>query len=123
MGADGLDQQVAQRPAVELELAEHVENLAAEGMARLLELLQQAMEYVALPGLLGHQVPQMAHLGLADAVDSAETLLKTIRIPGQIVVHHQMSALKVDALSRRIGREQRLHVGIVQERFLRSAPL
>ena len=54
MGAGGLDQQVAQRLAVELELTEHSETLVAEGVAHLLELLQQAMEYVALSGLLGH---------------------------------------------------------------------
>ena len=32
--ADGFDQQFAQRPAVELHFAEHVENLSAEGLAR-----------------------------------------------------------------------------------------
>ena len=74
--ADRLDQQVTQRFALELELAEHVEHLAAEGLAGLLQLLQQLAIDVAFAGLFGHQVPQVAHFGLTDAVDAAETLLE-----------------------------------------------
>ena len=36
--ADGLDEQLAQGLALELDLAQDVEHLAAEGLARLLEL-------------------------------------------------------------------------------------
>ena len=104
--ADRLDQQVAQRPALELELAEHVEDLAAERLAGLFELLQQRAIDVALAGLLGHQVPQVADLGLADAVDAAEALLEPVRVPGQVVVHHQVGALQVDALARGVGGER-----------------
>ena len=81
--ADGLDQQLAQRPALELELAEHVEDLAAERLAGLLQLLQQRAIDVALAGLLGDQVPEVADLGLADAVDAAEALLERLGFQGR----------------------------------------
>ena len=117
--ADGLDQQIAQRLALELELAEHVEDLAAEGLAGLLQLLQQLAIDVAFAGLLGHQVPEVADLGLADAVDAAEALLDAVGVPGQVVVHHQVGALEVDALAGGVGGQQHLHLGVVLERLLR----
>ena len=121
--ADRLDQQLAQRPALELELAEHVEDLAAERLARLLELLQQRAIDVALAGLLGDQVPEVADLGLADAVDAAEALLEAVGVPGQVVVDHQVGALEVDAFAGGVGGEQHLHLGVVPERLLRLQPL
>ena len=95
--------------------AEHVEDLAAERLARLLELLEQASIDVALAGLVGHQVPQVADLGLADAVDAAEALLDAVRVPRQVVVHHQVGALQVDALAGGVGGEQHLHLGVLRE--------
>jgi hypothetical protein len=116
---DCVDQQFPKRAAFELHLAEHVEDLATERIARLSELLQQPAVDVALARLLSHEVPQMASFRLADAMDAAETLLEPIRIPGQIVIDHQVGALKVDALAGRIGRQQHPHFGIVPEGFLR----
>jgi hypothetical protein len=52
--ADGVDQQLAQRASLELELAEHVEHLAAQSLPGLGELVQQPSIDVALPSLLGH---------------------------------------------------------------------
>ena len=117
--ADGLDEQFTERPAVELELAEHVEDLAAERLARLLELFQKPAVDVAFAGLLRDQVPEVADLGLADAVDAAEPLLEAVRVPRQVVVDHQVSALKIDALARGVGGQQHLHLGVVPERLLR----
>ena len=121
--ADRLDQQLAQRPALELELAEHVEDLAAQRLARLLELLEQRAVDVALAGLLGDEVPEVADLGLADAVDAAEALLEAVGVPRQVVVDHQVRALEVDAFAGRVGGEQHLHLGVVRERLLRLPPL
>ena len=121
--ADRLDQQLAQRTPLELELAEHVEHLAAERLARLLELVQQLAIDVAFARLFRDQVPQVAHLGLADAVDAAEPLLEAVGVPRQVVVDHQVGALEVDALARGVGGEQHLHLGVVLERFLRLHPL
>ena len=68
---------IAQRAPVELQLPEHVEHLTAEGLPGLLQLLQQPPVDVALPRVVGHEVPQMTDLGLADPVDAAEALLPT----------------------------------------------
>ena len=103
--ADSLDQQLSKRPAFELELAEDVKDLSAQRLARLLQFFQQLAVNVALAGFLGDEVPEMADFGLADAVDAAEALLDAVRIPRQVVVHHQMGALKVDAFAGGIGRE------------------
>jgi hypothetical protein len=61
----------------------------------------------------------MADFGLADAMDTAEALLEPVRVPGKIVVHHQVGALEIDALPRSVGRQQNLDLGIVPEGFLR----
>jgi hypothetical protein len=53
------------------------------------------------------EIPQVARLGLADAVNPPEPLLDAVRIPRQVVVDHQVGALKVDALTGGIGCDQR----------------
>ena len=64
----------------------------------------------------------MADLGLADAVDAPEALLDPVGVPGQVVVDHQVGALEVDALARRVGGEQdRDRPGRVLKRLLRLA--
>ena len=115
--ADRLDQQVAQALAAE-GLAENVEDLTAERLALLIQLLEEPLEDLALARLLGHQVPQVADLGLADAVDPAEPLLDAVRVPRQVVVDHEVRALKVDALARRVGRDEHQDVRVLHERFL-----
>ena len=92
-----------------------------ERLPFLLDFLQQPLINVAFPRFLGDQIPQVAHLGLADAVDSAESLFQPIRIPGQIVVHHQVRALEIDAFAGGVGGEQDLNVLVLLERFLRLA--
>jgi hypothetical protein len=116
--ADGFDEQVAQRLAVELELAEDVEDLPAEGVAGGFELLEQAVVDVAFAGLVGDEVPEVADLGLADAVDAAEALLEPVGVPRQVVVDHQVRALEVDAFAGGVGGEQHLDVWVVAERLL-----
>ena len=97
--ADRIDQQVAQRLALE-QLAEHVIDLAAERGARLFQLFQQAAIDLAFARVGGAEVPEVADLGLADAVDAAEALLHPVRVPRQVVVDHQMrAALKVHAFA------------------------
>ena len=61
----------------------------------------------------------MTDLGLADPVDAAEALLQPVRVPGQVVVDHQMGALQIDALARGVVRQQHLHPRVVPKRFLR----
>src|SRR5271165_3174914 len=68
---DRLNQEVSKRPALELNFSEHVENLAAKGLAGLLQFLEQGAVNVTLPGFRSYQVPKVAYLGLSDAVDTA----------------------------------------------------
>src|SRR5439155_1720806 len=53
---DRLDQQLAQRATLELQPAEHIEDLTTERVARLLELLEEQAVDVALARLIRHQV-------------------------------------------------------------------
>ena len=110
--ADGVEQKLAQRPSFELQLAEHVEDLAAERLPGLFQLLEQPP--VDVVG--GDQVPQVADLRLADAVDAAEALFQAVRVPGQVVVDHQVGALQVDAFAGGVGGQQHLHLRVVPER-------
>jgi len=120
---DRLDQQIAQGAPLELELAEHVEHLSTERLAGLFEFLEQRVVDVALARLHRDEVPEVADLGLADAVDAPEPLLDPIRVPGQVVVDHEVGTLEVDALAGGVGREEDLHLGVVEEGLLRLAPL
>ena len=82
------------------QFAEHVVDLAAERRARLLQLFQQAPIDLALARVGGAQVPKVADLGLADAMDAAEALLHPVRVPGQVVVDHEVrAALKIHAFA------------------------
>ena len=121
--ANGFDEKIAERLALEVDLAEDVEDLPTESLARLLELLEQLAVDVAFAGLLGNEVPEVTDLGLPDAVNAAEALLETVWVPGQVVVHHEVCALEVDALSRCIRRYQDLHFGVVLEGLLDLQPL
>ena len=112
--ADCLDQQVAQRLLLE-QLAEDAVDPAAERLARCLELLQEAVVDGALAGLAGEQVPEVADLGLADAVDAAEALLDAIGVPGQVIVDHEVRALEVDAFAGGIVGDHDQDRGVVQE--------
>ena len=121
--ADRLDQEVAQRAPIELKFAEYIEDLATERATCFFQLLEQPAIDVALTSLRRHQIPQEADLLLANAVDTAKTLLDAVRIPRQVVVHHQVRALEVDAFAGGIGCEQDLHFGKAQEALLCLASL
>jgi hypothetical protein len=103
------------------ELAEHVEHLPAQRLARLFELFQQLAVDVAFAGVVGNQVPQVADFGLADTVDAAKALFQPVGVPRQVVIDHQVGALEVDALAGRIGGQQHLDFGVVLEGFLHLA--
>src|SRR5262249_11103278 len=63
------------------------------------------------------EVPKVTHFGLADAMNAAEALLKSIRIPRQVVVDHQVgAALQVHAFARRVISDEDAYPRIVIER-------
>jgi hypothetical protein len=78
---DGFYQQIPQQFTLELELAEHVEDLAAKSLTGLFQFVQELAINVAFAGFFGHQVPQMAYFGLSNAVDATKTLLDAIGVP------------------------------------------
>ena len=51
-------------------------------------------------------------------MDAAETLFKAVRVPGQVVVYHEVGALEVDTLPGGVCRDEDLHVGVMLERLL-----
>ena len=120
---NGFDEQIAQRSPLELELAEYVEYLPAQRLTSLFELLQETTIDVALARLACDEIPESAHLSLPDTVDTTEALFQAIRIPREIVVHHQVRALKIDTLTGGVCGEQHLDVRIMQEARLRLSAL
>ena len=91
--ADRLDQQLPQGFVVKGHLAQNIKHLAAQCTPFFFQLLEQPLEHHALTGLRRNQIPQVAHLGLPDAVNAAEPLLQTVWIPWQVVVYHQVRSL------------------------------
>ena len=88
--ADRLHEQVLEARLLE-DFAQDVEYTALQSLAFDLQLLQQAVVNVAFTRFFCHEVPEVANLGLTDAVNTTETLLQPVRIPGQIVIDHQDS--------------------------------
>src|SRR5947209_17604579 len=95
--ADGLDEQLAKGAAGQGG-AEDVEDLPAQVAALLLQLFKEASVDLALAGAVGHEVPEVADLGLTDAVHAPEALLNSVGVPRQVVVDDQVGSLEVDAL-------------------------
>ena len=120
--ADGVQQELPELAAGE-HLAEHVVDLPVEGLAHLLDLLEQPQVHLGLAGVVGHEVPHVADLGLPYAVHPSEALLYAVRVPRQVVVHHQVSLLEVDALARRVGGHQHQDVRILGEPVLHRPAL
>src|SRR5581483_8749764 len=95
---DGLHQHLAQWAALK-QLAKHIVDAiaAAQRLPRPLQLLQKARIDLTLSRVSRDKVPKMTDLSLADAVNATEPLLKAVRVPRQIVVHHEVGAtLQVD---------------------------
>jgi hypothetical protein len=58
----------------------------------------------------------VADLGLADAMDATEALLQLVRIPGQVVVDHQVrAALEVHAFAGGVVGDQEAHLRVVHK--------
>src|SRR3546814_1386432 len=65
----------------------------------------------------------MADFGLADPVDTAETLFDLVGIPGQVVVDHEVAALKVHTFAGCVVCNQHQHVAVLHEPLDDLAPL
>ena len=51
-------------------------------------------------------------------MDAPEPLLNTVRVPGKVIVDHEVRALEVKTLPCRIGGHEDDHVGVARELFL-----
>src|SRR5579884_2665858 len=121
--ADCLQEQLAEGTILEGESPQNVEDLAPQCFPLLVQLLQQAIVNLALACVFRDEIPQVANFSLADAVDAAKALLQPVGVPGQVVIHHEVSALQIDALARSVGGDQDLDFLVVPEGFLSLAPV
>src|SRR2546422_470631 len=62
----------------------------------------------------------MADLRLPDTVNAAEALFDPVGIPRQIVIHHQMGALKIDTFACGIGGYHDRDIFVLREKVLRT---
>jgi len=77
------------------------------------------MKNVPLARFNRDKIPQVASLGLADAVDTPEALLDTIGIPREVIIYHEMcAAMQVDAFAGGVGSNQNQNFRVLLERFL-----
>ena len=111
--ADGLQHEFTQRLVLEAHPAQHIEDLPAQRNTLFLQLLKEPLENLALARFAGNQVPQMADFRLANTVNASEALLQPVRIPGQVVIDHQVRSLQVDTLARRVRCHQHQRLWIV----------
>lgn len=104
--ANSLDQQITEGSSLELELSKDIEHFTAERLSSLLDLFQKRPVDVTFAGFNRDEIVQVANLCLSNAVNATEPLLNPVRIPRQIVVHHQVSTLQIDAFARSVCRKQ-----------------
>ncbi len=110
--SDRLDQQVAKGMPFE-QLTEHVIDLAAERLPRLFQLLKEAAIDLALACVGSAEVPKVANLCLADAMDAAEPLFQAVGVPREVVIHHQVrAALQVHAFAGGVIGDEHAHLWI-----------
>ncbi len=75
-----------------------------------LQLLLQHFADTVFHGVFQHEVDGTHHMGLANAVDAADSLLQAHRVPGHIEVDDHMAELQVQALTAGVGRDQHPYI-------------
>src|SRR5262249_43602030 len=88
------------------DFANDIEDAPFQSIAHLVELLQEPMQNVSLDDRLalfrvgGDKVKDVDIALLPDAVNAAEALFETRRVPRHVVVNHQVAELEVNPFSR-----------------------
>src|SRR5258706_14025036 len=108
--ANAVHQQISQWAMFQSQSAQYVEDLASQRFSFLLQLLQKALIDFALARLLGDKIPEVANLGLSNAMNAAKSLFEAVGVPGEVVIDHQVRALEVDALTGCIGGDQNFDI-------------
>src|SRR5690606_21750686 len=75
-----------------------------------LQLLLQNFADTVFHGVFQHEVDGTHHMGLANAVDAAYSLLQAHRIPGHIEVDDHMAELEVETLTTSVGGDQHPYI-------------
>ena len=88
-----------------------------QGVADLLQLVEQALQNPALDRVRRDEVEDEAVLALSVAVDASHPLFEPIRIPGNVVVEEDVAELKVDALARGLGGDENLNLAFAELLF------
>ena len=115
--ADGIEEEVLEALSLE-DLAENIEHAALERLVDGFEFLEQAVVHFTLAGFIGHEIPEMADLLLADAVDAPEALFEAVRVPRQVVIDHEVGVLEVHAFTGSICSEKDANFGVGTEQGL-----
>ncbi|HBB17978.1 MAG TPA: hypothetical protein DCZ97_13600 [Syntrophus sp. (in: bacteria)] len=108
-------------------LTDHIENATFEGLVHLIQFFQKPMENPAFDnrlsvlGIRCDKVESVTIPVLSDAVNAAQPLLQSGRVPGHVVVDHQVAELEVDAFAGGLCRDADLSGG--SENLLRSFAL
>jgi hypothetical protein len=92
-----------------------------QGVTDFLQLVKQALQHATLNSIGGHKIEDQAIMLLAIAVNTAHALLKSVRIPGNVIVEQDMAALQVDPFASHLGGHQDLN-GAVSELLLGEQP-
>ena len=86
-------------------------------------MLEQPNEHLAFSSVVGHQVPQVADLGLTDPVDATEALFDPVRVPREVVIDHEVGTLEVQPFPGGVGGDEDADVGVLGEALLGGAAL
>src|SRR5271167_339311 len=107
------------------DFADYVENgIVLERVPNLIELFQQPIEDVALHGIRRDEIEDEAIAGLTITMDAAHPLFEPIGVPWNVVVEHDVAALKIDALAGGLRCDQHLDCALTKLLFrVEPAPL
>src|SRR5712691_2827871 len=77
--------------------------VASQCFPHVAELAEQPGHDLAFTGIVGDEIVNHRLLLLTVAMDATHTLLKSVRIPRNVVVHHQRTELEVDTFTGGFG--------------------
>src|ERR1041385_6357325 len=95
-----------------------VENrVVFERIANLLKFFQQSLKNPTLDGVRRNKIEDQTIMLLAVPMDAAHTLLKAIRVPGNVVIEQDVAALEVDAFAGCFGGGEDLNRAVFELLF------